>query len=149
MTIILLRRSRPSIFQKLLLDLLPLHGLLLQDVQVVAPHTVHDKESHTHVPGHEHHPIHPDLSTDSSGLHLGLVILCESLACVKLFDGGHRAARGEVTLLDGLPFEVFLLGLFLWREEERSVEAGEDPTDRFGHLLHLQITINIIGSLII
>jgi hypothetical protein len=92
MSIILLRRSRASILQKLLLDLLPLHGLLLQDVQVITPHTVHDEQGHSHVPGHEHHPVHPDLRPNASGFHPGLIILRKSLPSVELLDGGHGSA---------------------------------------------------------
>jgi hypothetical protein len=132
-----------SILQKLVLDLLALEGFLLEDVEVVAPHAVHDEEGDAHVPGHEHHAVHPDLGPHSARLHLGFVVLCESLAGEELLDGGHGATRGEVALLDGLALEVFLLVLLLGGEEEGGVEAVEDAPHRLAQLLHQTITINI------
>ena len=81
-----LRLLDHSVLEKLLLDALPPQRLLFQQVQVVSSHPVHDEESDSHVPSHEHHPVHPDLGPHRSILQPRLVVLCESLPRVKLLD---------------------------------------------------------------
>ena len=129
-------RITGSVLEKLLLYFLALDGLLLQEVEIVAAHAVHNEESDAHVPSHKHHPVHPNLSTHAPRLHLRLVVLREPLPRVELFDSGHRPPRGEVPFFDSLALEVFLLGLLLRRKEERGVKPVERSPHRLPQPVH-------------
>lgn len=129
-------RITASVLEKLLLYLLALDGLLLEKVEIVAAHAVHNEESDAHVPGHKHHPVHPNLSTHAARFHLRLVVLREPLPGVELLDSGHGPARGEVPLFDRLPLEVFLFGLLLRRKEQRRVKPVEHSLHRLPQPVH-------------
>lgn len=111
-----------SSISELFTDLLSPLGLLFQQIEVISSHSVHDKQSNSHVPYHKQKSVPPNFDSHTPCLHLGLVILREALPCVDFFDVGERSASGKIALFDDLPLEVSLFSLFFGREEERCVE---------------------------
>lgn len=117
--------------------MLPTLSLLLEEIEVVSSHPVHDKECDSYVPDHEEEAVPPYLGPHGPGLHLGLVVFSEALACIYFLDVGEGSSCGKISFFDDLSLEVPLFGLFFGREEERCVEFTQSLFDGITESVHL------------